>query len=55
VAALLLAQLAPLVVKAYAAIAFVLSLGLLSGYLFRGYAQYLELRQVNKWGVLAVW
>jgi hypothetical protein len=45
----------PLVVKVYGAMIYVLSLGLLSGFLFRSYDQYTVLRRQNKWGALATW
>jgi hypothetical protein len=45
----------PFFVKAYGCMVYVLSLGICSGFLFRGYSEYLELRKNNKWGVLATW
>lgn len=55
VATLIFAPTMSFVSKAYVAMFFVLSLGLLSGFLFRSYSQYHALCQSNKWGVLSVW
>ena len=55
VATLIFLSIMPFVAKVYMAIFFVLSLGLIAGFLFRSYSQYRALCQTNKWGVLAVW